>query len=157
MIHSSEVAFNTMTDEVHAAQVLSMMRGLYAEDQPATAADPERFPLNIRQLLDNPASGRIVLFTDGDKVCGYAILIPYWSNEYGGMIVFVDELFVVPEARGRGIGSRFFEFVTVARPFDAVAVLLEVSPSNRRARRLYESLGFKERANATLAYSMPRC
>jgi hypothetical protein len=30
---------------------------------------------------------------------GYALLIPYWSNELGGTLLYVDEIFVIPEAR----------------------------------------------------------
>jgi hypothetical protein len=43
---------------------------------------------------------------------GYALLIPYWSNEFGGVLLFVDELFVLREVRNRGIGHSFFRFLT---------------------------------------------
>jgi ribosomal protein S18 acetylase RimI-like enzyme len=81
---------------------------------------------------------------------GYALLIPYWSNEFGGVLLFVDELFVLREVRNRGIGHSFFRFLTPDRPFDAVALGLEVSPHNAKARRLYESLGFKPRKTSVL-------
>lgn len=61
-----------------------------------------------------------------------------------------DEMFVVPEARRRGIGRRFFSFIEKRRPFEAVALALEASPRNAGARRLYESLGFRARENTVL-------
>ena len=82
----------------------------------------------------------------------YALLIPYWSNEFGGTIVHVDEMFVAPALRNRGIGRNFFRYLDETRPFDAVALALEVSPTNAGARRLYESLGFTLRENAPLTY-----
>jgi ribosomal protein S18 acetylase RimI-like enzyme len=152
----TSVRFIAMTDFTEAAAVLNMMAALYAEDEPAAAPDPGRFPETIRVLLARPEMGRIVLARNGAGVVGYAILIPYWSNEYGGIIVFVDELYVLPAARRRGIGLAFFSFLERERPFDAVAMFLEVSPGNRPARKLYESLGFGERRNIILARRLPK-
>ncbi len=36
------------------------------------------------------------MFHEGVQLVGYAILIPYWSNEFGGNLLFIDELFVSP-------------------------------------------------------------
>ena len=132
-----------------------MMRALYAEDEGASAVDQSRFPLNIAFLIAQPSRGRIVLFSEGGLLRGYALLIPCWSNEFGGTLLFVDEMFVMPKARNRGIGRSFFRFLNEEKPFDAVAVALEVSPSNTAARRLYESLGFSHRENSVLTYRFP--
>jgi ribosomal protein S18 acetylase RimI-like enzyme len=149
------VTYSTMGDHTHADLVCEMMGALYAEDAPAPGCPPRNFRVTIDHLLAHPDRGRVVLIAEGSSVCGYALLIPFWSNEFGGIVVHVDELFVVPAARGRGIGGGLFAMVEQQRPFDAVAVLLEVSPTNGRARRLYESLGFHERANRTLAIRLP--
>ena len=78
-------------------------------------------------------------------VAGYALLIPYWSNEFGGIVVLLDELLVEQQFRGQGIGRAFLRFLDEHRPFEAVALALEVSPKNAGARALYESMGFEER------------
>lgn len=147
----NDIRYTTMTDVTYADAVLAMMRDLYATDEPASRPDPARFPDTIRTLLAHPERGRAVLIFRGSALSGYALLIPYFSNEFGGVIVFVDELYVVPEARSTGIGRGLFALVDRERPFDAVAVALEVSRKNTRARKLYESLGLRERSNATLA------
>jgi hypothetical protein len=49
------------------------MRSLYVEDSSSVPADPNRFPLTIRHLLQNPAHGRVILFEEADTVCGYAV------------------------------------------------------------------------------------
>ena len=59
-------------------------------------------------------------------------------------------MFVVPEARRTRIGTSFLNFIDKRRPFEAVALALEVSPRNAGARRLYESLGFRARENTVL-------
>jgi ribosomal protein S18 acetylase RimI-like enzyme len=146
------VDFNTMNDLAHQAELVAMMRALYSEDKGASAVDQSRFPLNIAFLIAQPSRGRVVLFSEAGSLRGYALLIPYWSNEFGGTLLYVDEILVIPEARNKGIGRSFFRFLEEEKPFDAVAVALEVSPSNAGARRLYESLGFSHQENSVLAY-----
>lgn len=138
-----------MTSADPPGPVLAMMGELYREDEPATAPDPARLPLTIATLLAEPNRGRIVLFRRGGSLAGYALVIPFWSNEFGGTLLYVDELYVVPEARGQRIASAFFAYLRTERPFDAVALALEVTPKNERARRLYESVGFTQRQHQT--------
>src|ERR1700722_6509130 len=100
----TKVKFVTMTDARGADRVLSMMRALYEEDPPESAPNHERFPPTIDALLADPSRGRFVQFINGASTVGYAILIPYWSNEFGGTVLFIDELFVTPELRSQGVG-----------------------------------------------------
>jgi GNAT superfamily N-acetyltransferase len=151
----SELNFVTLTRDGDTREVLAMMRALYIEDEPAFAVDQGRFPHTIEFLLAEPSRGSVIVFEEGTTSCGYSILIPYWSNEFGGTLLCVDELFVVPEVRNRGIGHRFFEFLARTRPFDAIAIALEVSPGNLRAQRLYQSIGFRPWRNATLIRRLP--
>jgi ribosomal protein S18 acetylase RimI-like enzyme len=149
------INFITMNDLQHQADVLAMMNGLHTDDEAASPVDRSRFPLTIDFFLANPSQGRIILFEESILIRGYALLVPYWSNEFGGPLVVVDELFVTPEARNRGIARSFFRFLNEQRPFDAVALALEVSPRNTGALRLYQSLGFSRRHNSLLTYYFP--
>lgn len=139
------LSFLTMTDREHSDQVLRMMRELYATDAPDLGVDPATFPVTIERLLSEPSRGRIVLGMLDGAVAGYALLIPYWSNEWGGIVVLLDELLVDAQFRGQGVGRAFLTFLDEHRPFEAVALALEVSPKNAAARALYESMGFEER------------
>jgi ribosomal protein S18 acetylase RimI-like enzyme len=78
------------------------------------------------------------------QASGYALLIPFWSNELGGSVCVVDELFVLPEHRGQGHGQSLFAAIEQGDVWSApiVAIALGVTPNNDRARRLYERLGF---------------
>jgi ribosomal protein S18 acetylase RimI-like enzyme len=151
-----DLTFRTLTRAQNASEVLAMMRALYVEDPPAFPVDPHRFPETIDVLLAEPSRGSVIVFAKGAALRGYAILIPYWSNEYGGTILYVDELYVIPECRNRGVGRQFFEHLARTKPFDAIAIALEVSPANERAQRFYESLGFTRRRNAILLRGLPK-
>lgn len=146
----SKISFSAMTDLTHRDDVVAMMRRLYEEDRGEFAVDHSRFAWGIEHLIAHPSVGRIVLFCEGNEPRGYALLVPYWSNEFGGTLLFIDELFVVAESRNRGIGRSFFRYLEQEGPFGPVALGLGVNPGNGRARRLYESLGFAELRIATL-------
>ena len=139
----SSVEFMTMTDRRFQADVLRMMGELYEHDN--LRVDSSSFPKTIDYVLANPSRGRIVLAVENDTVHAYALLIPYWSNEWGGTVALLDELLVERKFRGRGIAKSFLRFLERERPFDAVVVVLEVSSQNTRARALYESMGFTDR------------
>jgi GNAT superfamily N-acetyltransferase len=89
------------------------------------------------------ARGRAVVLDVLGRLAGYALLVPYWSNEQGGEICEVDELYVRAEQRGEGFGSALFAAIDCGSFGAFVGVALGVSPANSRARRLYERLGFR--------------
>ena len=144
------ITFLVMTNLEHRDSVAAMMRQFNEEDRGGFEADQSRFASSIGHLIADASAGHIVLFLEGSALRGYAVVVPYWSNEIGGKLLFVDELFVVPDFRSRGIGRAFFSYVERELPFGAAALGLGVNLQNSRARRLYESLGFVEMQIATL-------
>lgn len=85
--------------------------------------------------------GRIVVFEKDKKIVGYAVLVIFFSNEFGGDVIEVDELLVHGNHRGSGIGSRLFQWVESEYP-RCVALTLQVAPDNSDARKLYDRIGF---------------
>jgi len=75
------------------------------------------------------------------KIAGFALLAHTWSQESGGEVVWVEELYVLPEYRGKGLGNAFFAFLRDAYPC-ASRFRLEIEPDNERAERLYKKMGF---------------
>ena len=117
---------------------------LYAEDPSPVAGAAGHMPQTLRALRAAPQRGRALACERAGTVVGYALLIAYWSNELGGEITTIDELYVAPEARGQGLGTALIEQVSVGRHCTAppVALMLEVTPDNARAQALYARLGF---------------
>jgi ribosomal protein S18 acetylase RimI-like enzyme len=135
-------------------RIIALCLALYAEDPGTRAVDSAGMQETIRMLRAEPARGRVVVLDDGSGVVGYALLISYWSNELGGEVCHIDELYVAVPARGRGHASELVRSVARdgglwGRP-PPVALQLEVTPSNARARSLYERLGFAPVRNTNL-------
>jgi len=124
--------------------LVEMYLGLYREDPGPLPSDARHMGGTLATLRREPWRGRAVVLDVGQRVVGYALLIAFWSNELGGEVCEVDELFVTGDFRGRGHGTALFEAIERGEvwPVPVVAVALGITPGNARARRLYERLGF---------------
>ena len=76
-------------------------------------------------------------------MAGYAILVKGFSTEAGGRSLWLEELYVMPEYQGRGLGKEFFQFLFDAYGKDVCRFRLEVEADNQRAIQLYRKLGFQ--------------
>ena len=88
----------------------------------------------------NPFVSCWMMERDGE-IAGYALLAHTWSQESGGEVVWVEELYVLPQFRGQGIGKSFFSFLHKTYP-DASRFRLEIEPDNTRAAQLYQKMGY---------------
>ncbi len=89
----------------------------------------------------SPYTRGFMLEQDG-KALGFALLSFTWSNESGGLVVLLEELYVSEEARGTGVGSNFLDWMKQNYP-EATRFRLEVTHANKDAKRLYERNGFE--------------
>lgn len=73
-----------------------------------------------------------------------------WSNEFSGNLINIDELYVKPDWRSKGIGSAFFDHLFDTYNDKVSGYQLEVTPSNIEALNYYRKLGFIEKENSHL-------
>ena len=143
------IEYRTVTRTDHAV-LAGLMLELYEEDPAERHVPEENFSRTLLELETRPEKGTILVIDKDRQVVGYAVLINFWSNECGGNVVIIDELFVAKPCRRQGIGADFVRHLIDNEWNDAVAVRLEVTPANARARRLYERLGFSSHKNETM-------
>jgi len=51
-----------------------------------------------------PAAAEVLLAFDGDLCCGFALFFPNYSTFLAKHGLYLEDLFVKPEARGKGVG-----------------------------------------------------
>jgi ribosomal protein S18 acetylase RimI-like enzyme len=127
-----------------------MVFALYKEDRGVNPITDEKISNTVTKLAKNPNKGVIMIFEENDVIIGYSILIPYWSNEYGGDIMHIDEIYVKGEHRRRGAATRFFDYVSREFKGKVVALQLEVSPSRSELIDFYRKRGFSKTKNTHL-------
>jgi len=108
--------------------------GSVATDEQLLAVHPEGHVEFIRKVAD----------AGGGELVGYALLFAHWSGEYGGELLLLDELYVVPELRSRGVGADLMAWVEAyARRTGRVGITFVVVGQNTHARRFYERIGYE--------------
>jgi GNAT superfamily N-acetyltransferase len=101
---------------------------------------------SIRALLGESPLGRVWLIEADAHPVGYVAMCFGYSIEFSGRDAFIDEMFVAPEHRAKGIGKAALSLVKSESASLGVKVLhLEVARTNKQARRVYASAGFKPR------------
>ena len=88
-----------------------------------------------------------------------AALAYLWSLEHGGRVAWLDEIFVLPAHRGRGIGRLLLRVaLVVAQKAGCRVAQLEVVQGHERAEHLYRREGFasvaRRRWNCSLAAAL---
>ena len=98
----------------------------------------------VEGILLHPERGRILVAVENGRVLGVAALSFMWPLEHGDRSAWLEELYVEPGARERGIGTQLLRAaLRVAADSGAVAVDLEVDVDHRRAADLYAREGFQ--------------
>ena len=131
-----------VADACDKSAFLEMSREFYSSDAVLHAVDPSFHEKAFAELLRSGTYLTCFVFECGDRVAGYALLSKMFSREAGGMVVWIEEIYVRSAFRGRGVGGAFFAWLRANVP--AIRYRLEVEPSNERAQSLYRRLGFSE-------------
>ena len=106
------------------------------------APDDERNRAFFSRFLAPSEAGCILGARRGTVLVGYACLYYALSSVEAEDIVILNDLFVVPGARGTGVGRLLIEAtleLSRARPVGRVR--WSTALDNRRAQRLYEQMG----------------
>ncbi len=126
-----------------APALLDMARAFHAEGGHPLAASGEAAVL--RAAAGEEPLARIWIVRHAGEASGYLILTLGYSIEYGGRDGFIDDLYLAPGLRGRGVGARLVAFALERAAALGVGTLhLEVEAGNADAERLYRAAGFEE-------------
>ena len=136
--------------------LLGLMHEFYAESG---------YPLNIDRaraaflpLLVPGQLGQVWLAEFDGRPAGHLVLTFCYSMEYGGRSAFVDDLFVRPAVRNRGVGRALVAHArTICEELGIRAMHLEVARTNAPAQAVYRAVGFAstDRELLTLALAAP--
>jgi ribosomal protein S18 acetylase RimI-like enzyme len=129
------------TEDVTA--LVELMHEFYAESN---------YPLDrdwaagaFLKLLAHPELGCVWVADCGATVSGYVVLTFRYTMEHGALSGHVDDLFVRPDHRGRGVGIGLLsELLAECKRRSCGAIHVEVGNDNVAAMSIYKRLGLGE-------------
>jgi GNAT superfamily N-acetyltransferase len=125
------------------ATLVTLMAEFYAEsdyelDRPiaekafATIIADERF-------------GYVWIIDENGKDVGYVVITLRYGMEYGGLMAYLDDLFVVPQSRNRGLSTAaLIQVRDFCKSIGVRAITVEVGHNNGPAQTVYRRLGLVE-------------
>ena len=96
----------------------------------------------FRELIKRDTYAECWLCEEEGNSIGFLLVAKTFSQESGGMVTWIEELFLKEAYRGAGRGKEMMAFIE--KRFPASRFRLEAEPDNRKAIHLYEQLGYRE-------------
>lgn len=123
-------------------ELLPLMRA-YCDFYEVAPSDADLLALTAA-LIDDPEHEGVQLIArgPGGQATGFATVYWSWSTTDAGRIGVLNDLFVVPSARGQGTAERLIEACRArAAAHGARQLTWQTAPDNRRAQRVYDRVG----------------
>ena len=99
----------------------------------------------VSAVFSDRNKGFYVVAEDGGAIVGGLMVTFEWSDWRNKWFWWIQSVYIVPAARGKGIYSRLYEFVKseAAERGDVCGFRLYVERENTHAQKVYEKLGMK--------------
>ena len=120
--------------------VLEMMRVFYTSPAVLSNGSEEIFEADVENCVNESPYLEGFVFEEKGEILGYGMIAKSFSTEFGKPCIWVEDLYLKPEYRGQGIGSKFFEYLE--NNYTDCIFRLEVEEENERAIHVYEKNGF---------------
>ena len=127
-------------EKADVAAVIDMMRGFYASDAVLTNGSEEIFFADANECVNGSPYLEGYVFENEGGIQGYAMCAKSFSTEFGKRCVWIEDLFVKEDHRGKGIGSDFLAFIS--DKYKECVIRLEAEAENERALHVYNKAGF---------------
>ncbi|MGR3636500.1 MAG: GNAT family N-acetyltransferase [Shimia sp.] len=133
-----------LANEADFAKLEPLVEAFHAEMQ--IASDTDGRVAGLLPLLRGSPYGAAYLLGPRRAPVGYIVVTFGWSVEFGGMDAFIDEVYIRPTVRGRGMATEaLIGLAKALESVDVCALHLEVDRSDETAQKLYLRAGFKSR------------
>lgn len=124
----------------HADEVISMMNVFYHSPAVYTDGSDEIYRADVKNCINDSPYLEGYVFEEDGIILGYSMLAKSFSTEFGKPCIWIEDIYLKPDYRDRGIGSMFISFVS--EKYSEAILRLEVEEENERAVHVYQKSGF---------------
>lgn len=122
---------------------ISMVKEFYTSDAVLYSIPEENIVNTFNEAIKDSPYVKIYMMEEEKGIAGYGQISLSYSNEAGGLVVWLEEIYIREDFRGLGLGGKFLDFVKNEFSADAKRFRLEISESNMDAKRLYIRNGYE--------------
>jgi GNAT superfamily N-acetyltransferase len=100
----------------------------------------------VRGVFEEPARGTYWVAEEDGQVLGVLLTIPEWSDWRNGTVLWICSLYIVPEARKRGVFKKLYLSLKrqVEQSDELRGLRLYVDKQNKSAQQVYEKMGMNK-------------
>ena len=136
---SLNIACATPADIANVASLLAVQL-----DEHGMGMSREAVAQALHGIVTRPDRGRVLVARKDGVAVGFVVMPFTWTVEHGGLSAWLDELYVIPELRGHGVGTTLLlAAIEIARADGCIAMDLEVDADHTRVESLYVRHGFR--------------
>lgn len=123
-----------------ASEIFDLYRQFYSQQPNIDAASAF-----LSERFTNEDSEFFIAFDQDGNALGFVHLYPSFSSVAMKKMRYLNDLFVVPHARGKGVASKLLEHVKLfAKGSDSFSLKLATAVDNFAAKALYEKNGYSK-------------
>jgi GNAT superfamily N-acetyltransferase len=135
------VDISIVSDESQVRRLLPLARA-YCDFYHAAPTDDALLSMMRALIADPTHEGTQLLANDAGADVGFATLYWSWETTISSRVGVMNDLFVVPESRGRGVSSALIHAcVQRCRAHGATRMIWQTAPDNVRAQAVYDHIG----------------
>ena len=123
------------------AEYIKMAEDFYSSPAVLSPVPKSHFEATFDELIDSSPFTEAYILECENEIAGYGLIARTDSQEAGGIVIWIEEIYVKPEFRSKGLGSEFIKYVKENIP--AKRYRLETEPDNIKAQELYKRHGFE--------------
>ncbi len=127
----------------HETEFYSMCRDFFSSPAVCHEIKEEDMKTTFDLAIKGSPYLRGMVITKNQIIVGYVLLSFTYSNEVGGMVVWIEELYIKEAYRNQGFGKEALNRILNEYQKDAKRFRLEVTEENEGAKKLYRSFGFE--------------
>ncbi len=133
--------------------LVELMRRFYAES--GFPLDREEAARGFADLISDPSRGAVWILSVDGEAAGHIVLSVRFAMEFGGISASIDDLYVLPAYRRRGVARAGLQALLAECTRRGCRSLhVQVAPNDVAARTLYAAFGLAPRTDDRLELEM---
>ena len=121
---------------------ISMVKDFYDSEAVLHTIPTENILNTFKEVVSCSPYAKAYMIEEQEEAAGYGLISLTYSNEVGGLVVWIEELYIRHKFRGLGLGSSFLEFIEREFSDKAKRFRLEISKANESVQRVYSRQGY---------------